>query len=167
MIFRGLKMKKLRIYLDTSVINFLFADDAPDFKRVTEQFFQNCALLYNLYISDLVIMEIDRDPDKEHRQQLMEIIGNNPITILGTDNTDEIELLANKYIQRGVIPKIKLDDALHVAYATVHEMDILLSWNFKHLANINKEIKIQAINIEEGYRYPLRLISPLEVLDEG
>lgn len=159
-------MRKLKIYLDTSVINFLFADDAPDFKRVTEDFFANYSHRYSLNISDIVIMEIDKDPDSKHRKKLMDIIKSHRIHVLGNENADEIQKLAKQYITKGVIPKSKPNDALHIAYATVHEMDILLSWNFKHLANVNKEIKIQAINIQEGYRYPLRLISPLEVFDE-
>jgi hypothetical protein len=50
-----------------------------------------------------------------------------------------------------------------VAYSTVFEMDILLSWNFKHLANINKEKKILIVNKTHGYNYPFRLSNPLEV----
>ena len=46
------------------------------------------------------------------------------------------------------------------------DMDVLLSWNFRHLANLNKEARFLAVNVEEGYRHPLRLVSPLEVLDE-
>lgn len=159
-------MKKLKIYLDTSVINFLFADDAPDFKRATEDFFENYAVHYSLNISDIVIMEIDKDPNFEHRQKLMEIIDSHPINVLGNDNNDGIQRLAKNYIVKGVIPKTKPDDALHIAYATIHEIDVLLSWIFKHLANVNKEIKIQAINVAEGYRCPLRLISPLAVCYE-
>ena len=50
---------------------------------------------------------------------------------------------------------------LHVAYATVHSMDILLSWNFKHIANVRKEELFLAINKEMGYNYPMRIISPM------
>ena len=51
-------MNKLRIYLDTSVVNFLFADDAPDFKRVTVDFFAKHASKYELFASQIVILEI-------------------------------------------------------------------------------------------------------------
>lgn len=159
-------MKKLRLYLDTSVINFLFADDAPDFKQVTLDFFENQTKRYELYISDIVILEIDQDPDEDHKGSLFSIIDRYKITILPDTPIEEIKILAQKYIEKGIIPNPKINDALHVAYATIHNMDILLSWNFKHLANVNKEIKIQLVNIEEGYRYPLRLVSPLEVLND-
>ena len=159
-------MKKLRIYLDTSVINFVFADDAPDFMRATIDFFENYANFYELYISDVVVLEIDRDPDIEHRKELVALLAKHRINMLSHDNVDEIRQLANRYIEKGVLPKRKMEDAMHVAYATVYEMDILLSWNFKHLANVKTEARILAVNVEEGYRYPLRLVSPLEVLHE-
>ncbi len=88
------------------------------------------------------------------------------IKLLPDDNIDEIQQLAQRYLKKGIIPKANMEDAFDVAYATIYEMDVLLSWNFRHLANVNKEMKIQALNIEEGYRYPLRLLSPLEVMDE-
>ncbi len=53
-----------------------------------------------------------------------------------------------------------------MAYATVHQLDILLSWNFKHLANVRREGLIVAANQRAGYSHPLRLLSPLEVEDE-
>ncbi len=159
-------MKKLGIYLDTSVINFLFADDAPDFKQATLDFFENQSEFYELYISDVVILEIDQDPDEDHKTNLFSIIDRYKIIILPDAPIEEIKVLDRKYIEKGIIPGSKINDALHVAYATIYNLDILLSWNFKHLANVNKEIKIQLVNNEEGYRYPLRLVSPLEVLHE-
>lgn len=74
--------------------------------------------------------------------------------------------LAARYIESGVIPRTKPENALHVAYATVCRMDVLLSWNFKHLANIHKEGKVLTVNLAEGYRASLRLVSPLEVEDD-
>lgn len=159
-------MKKLRIYLDTSVINFLFADDAPDFRQVTEEFFALYAGQYELFVSQIVTLEIDRTPDAALRERLLNVIRRYAIAILPDDQGEQIRKLAVAYVKNGVVPSAKMEDALHVAYATVCQIDILLSWNFKHLANINKEAKILAINREKGYHYPLRLLSPLEVENE-
>ena len=159
-------MRKLRIYLDTSVINFVFADDAPDFQRATIEFFEQCGDLYDLYISDVVLEEINQDPNPSHREQLLTVIAQYRVNRLPDDEDDQARNLAALYIEKGVVPPAKLEDAFHVAYATIHEMDILLSWNFRHLANVAKEAKILAINMEEGYWHPLRLVSPLEVLHE-
>jgi hypothetical protein len=60
-------------------------------------------------------------------------------------------------------PIKKISDAFHVAYSTIFEMDILLSLNFKHLANANKEKKILIVNKTHGYNYPFRLANPLEI----
>jgi hypothetical protein len=158
-------MKKLRIYLDTSVVNFLFAEDAPDFRRVTEDFFTRHAQKYELFASEVVLLEILRDPNPPHRQKLLDALRRHPITMLSSD--PEIERLADIYLARGVIPARKREDALHVAHATVRGLDILLSWNFKHLANVRREGLIAAINREEGYGHTLRLLSPLEVEDEN
>jgi predicted nucleic acid-binding protein len=160
-------MRKLRIYLDTSVINFLFADDAPDFRRVTEDFFAQHVSKYELFVSEVVRLEIARTPDAQRRQQLLDVLRHYPITMLANEAQDEVEELADVYLLRGVIPVAKREDALHVAYATVRQMDILLSWNFKHLANVRREALILAVNQAAGYRYPLRLLSPLAVEDES
>ena len=160
-------MKKLRIYLDTSVINFLFADDSPDFQKATVEFFAKYAARYELYVSEIVPVEIRRTADASHRQRLLAVLRQYPIIMLTDVKHDEVEDLADRYLVEGVIPATKREDALHVAYATVHQMDILLSWNFKHLANVRREALIVAVNQAVGYRYPLRLLSPLEVEDES
>lgn len=157
-------MKRLKIYLDTSVINFIYADDAPQFQKATIEFFQNAANIGDLYISNIAIKEIYKTSDLAHRQRLLKVISENPIKLLPSDNEEEINELTKQYILRGVIPASKIDDAFHVAYATLFEMDVLLSWNFRHLANIRREARIQALNLEMGYWHTLRIISPLEAL---
>jgi len=160
-------MKQLRIYLDTSVVNFLFAEDAPDFHRVTVQFFDHYAKRYELFISEIVLLEIMRTKDIVRREALLGVLRQHPISVLPFDPQAEIAALADAYRKQGVIPESKTEDALHVAHATVHEMDILLSWNFKHLANIHREMRIEQVNREHGYMHPLRLVSPMEVEDEN
>ncbi len=158
-------MKKLRIYLDTSVVNFLFAEDAPDFRRVTEDFFALHAQKYDLFASEVVILEILRDPNPQHRRQLLDALRRHPIAMVPSNL--QIERLADLYLAQGIIPAKKREDALHVAHATVHGLDILLSWNFKHLANVRREGLIAVLNQQEGYWHALRLLSPLEVEDEN
>ncbi|MDQ6631273.1 MAG: hypothetical protein M3Y82_05900 [Verrucomicrobiota bacterium] len=119
-----------------------------------------------MHASEVTLLEISRDPNAGHREKLLGVLKRHTVIILPAEPRDEIEGLARKYIERKIIPATKLEDALHVAYAVVHQMDILLSWNFKHLANIRRETLIIAASKQEGYRHPLRLISPLEVEDE-
>ncbi len=82
------------------------------------------------------------------------------------ESNKQIEELANIYISEGIIPEQKLEDALHIAISTVYELDILVSWNYEHLANIKKEENINSINIKNGYTKLLRMITPLEVIGD-
>ena len=90
-----------------------------------------------------------------------------PIALLPIHRRADVERLAEMYLARRALPANKRDDAFHVGYATVFGMDILLSWNFKHLANVRREGLIAEINRAAGYPELLRLLSPLEVEDEN
>jgi hypothetical protein len=160
-------MKLQKVYLDTSVINFLYADDAPDFKKVTEDFFENYVRpkIYEVFVSDIVVKEILKTQDVTKREKLLSVIKDYNLELLELEK--ESERLANVYITEKVIPKNKLEDAQHVGISTVQQMGVLLSWNFKHLANINKKLKIKFINEREGYFYPLDLLTPLELMYEN
>lgn len=160
-------MKKLVIYLDTSVINHLFAADAPDLQAATIEFFENfvSSRRYEIFVSTIVVDEIMKTNNPNKRQVLLDVISKYQLDILIFDNERlEVMDLAKHYIQNGIIPEKKAEDALHIAIATVYEMDVLLSWNFKHMANINKEYAVHTVNFSMGYVKPLRLLTPFEVI---
>lgn len=158
-------MRKLKIYLDTSIINFLFADDAKEYKDITIDFFNNYLNEYDVYISEIVYLEISKTIEINKRNSLLDVIKKYNLEIYDKINS-EIELLANKYVETGIIPENKYEDALHIAFSTYYEFDILLSWNFKHLANIKKQVQINSINKTEGYFKDLNLYNPMEVMYE-
>jgi hypothetical protein len=159
-------MKILKIYLDTSVINFLFAEDAPDFKRVTIDFFEHYVRrkVYHVYVSEVVIREIEQTSDANQKERLLNVIAEYDLRVLPL--TDEANKLALLYLAERILPEKKMDDARHIALTTVNQIDILLSWNFKHLANFNKQLAVKVINEREGYFYPMLLTNPMEVLYE-
>jgi predicted nucleic acid-binding protein len=158
-------MRKLKIYLDTSIISFLYADDSPDYKKATEEFFEEYINQYDVYITDFVIAELDNTRDEELRNKFLNVIRNYHLQVLSIedDQKEFVITLARKYIQAKIIPESKIDDAIHIAICTIYEFDILLSWNFKHIANIKKQIQINTINMQDGYLKELYLINPLEV----
>ncbi|MDR0302615.1 MAG: hypothetical protein LBI04_09935 [Treponema sp.] len=161
-------MKKLKIYLDTSVINFLKVEDSPDYRRDTELFFETIVApgKVETYVSKIVFQEINNTVNLTKRKELLDIFTQYPnikTLIAEENNAVEINSLVESYLDNGIIPKKNIADAFHVAYSTIFEMDILLSWNFKHLANINKEQKILVVNKLNGYNYPFRMANPLEV----
>ena len=162
-------MRKWRVYLDTSVINFLFADDAQAHQAITLEFFDQRLEQFEVFISDVVLFEIGKTQDPGKKAVLFETVRKyNLTTIMVRENKmAEITLLADKYISAGVIPSRKRQDALHIAICTVFEFDVLLSWNFRHLANFQKQVQINALNETSGYLKKLHLLTPLEVMDEN
>jgi len=161
-------MKKSKIYLDTSVINFLFAEDAPEKKEATHDLFDNFikTRVYETYVSDFVLQEIEQTTDQDKKTRLIETIDKYFIDLVELTDFTEINQLASAYLE-SAIPKNKLFDALHIACAVVNSIDYLVSWNYKHLANVNREKKIISINLSKNYSQPFRIITPFELLDYG
>lgn len=157
-------MKIPKLYLETSVWNFYYADDAPEKKEITIRFFDKIkAGAYDVFISDIVLEEIGR-ANEEKRRLLLDVIRNHSPRRLTIG--EEIITLAQKYISESILPLNKVEDAMHSAIATFFEMDALISWNLKHLANLTKMNMINAVNLKEGYLKRLELITPMEVSDE-
>lgn len=160
-------MRKLRVYLDTSVINFLFADDAPEKRDATWAFFDHARRQrVPLMISQMVIDEISRTPDEHKRKVLLNAVYERGLLLLSLNPADEVERLVQSYFESGAIPEGQIGDAMHVACCTVNQIDVLASWNFKHLANVSRERRIMAVNEGCGYVYPLRIVSPEEAITD-
>ena len=155
-------MKILELYLETSVWNFYFADDAPEKQAITKQFFDNSSG-YNIFISHIVSKEIAKAPDKK-RELLINLIDFYQPQEL--EVTNEVLNLAKKYLEEEVLPPKSFFDAIHAAVATVYELDALISWNLKHLASLKRMEQINGVNLKEGYSKKLELITPMEVADE-
>lgn len=154
-------MRKLKLYIETSTWNFFFADDAPREMDITKEFFdlirKGC---YEVYISEVVLDEI-RDAPEIKKNQLLGLVEKcNPIEL---EVTNEAKDLAVKYIEKKIVPEKKENDALHVAIATVSEIDAIVSWNYRHLANLRKAELFNGANLEEGYLKRIEIVTPMEV----
>ncbi|HQO09460.1 MAG TPA: hypothetical protein PLK90_04835 [Clostridiales bacterium] len=163
-------MKKLNIYLDTSVINHLFADDAPEAKLLTIELFDKYIKTkkYNTYISPIVLTEINQTENEDKKVRLISVIKDYDLRILDIEtNKNDIEFIAQGYIEQGILPRKSLMDALHIAVCTYYQIDALISWNYKHMANINRERKVISWNIGEGYTHNMRICTPMEVIYEN
>ena len=157
-------MRQLKLYLETSVWNFYFADDAPEKKEATIEFFYAVRNgIYKIFISDIVIKEIAK-ASSEKRTLLMGLIEKYQPEKLKL--TEEILILANQYLSKMALPPKAIDDSKHAAIASVYEMDALISWNLKHLANLRRMEKINGINLQEGYPKKLEIITPMEVSND-
>lgn len=104
-------MRKLRLYLDTSIINFYFADDAAESMRATREFFDTHVIAseYAVFVSDLVLREIGKARDAAQRERLLEVIRRYSIEIIdSTPVLTEIEILSSAYIDSGIMPVRKV-----------------------------------------------------------
>jgi len=157
-------MKKIKLYLETSVWNFLFADDAPDKKKDTLLFFDEIVNEdYELCVSELVVAEIMRAPEPKRAALLKKIEDYEPEEL---EITSEVDILANKYAAAGFVPNKAYDDLLHVAVATVNNIDFLVSWNLSHIVRARSIIEINKVNVAEGYR-ELKICTVWGVLPDG
>jgi len=156
-------MRKLKLYLETSVWNFVFADDAPEKMEVTKQFFDEIDKgKYEIYISATVIAEIE-DADPKTREKLTNLIKKyNPIKLKGDE---DIESLSKKYIKAGIIPQKYEDDAMHIAFAVVNDLNAIVSWNLKHIVKLKTRIQTNAINLSEGYK-KIEICTPEEAIEK-
>lgn len=79
------------------------------------------------------------------------------------DPTAEMEQLASLYLAQSVVSRTYSDDARHVAVCSVLRFDYLVSWNFRHLVNVEREKRFNAVNLLHGY-HSVRIVSPLELI---
>lgn len=157
-------MRKQHIYLETSVWNFLFAEDAPRKRDITLKLFQEIEdRKYEIYVSEMVITEMEDTEDDEKRQHLLNAVKKySPIELTGKE--DDVSELVEKYLKGGVVPEKFKDDALHIAFAVVHNLDVIVSWNLRHIVKLNTRIKVNAINKLEGCK-EIEICTPEEVIE--
>ncbi len=150
-------MKKLRVYLDTSIIGGVFDDEFMDatkqlFKEIKNGYFLPC-------ISTVVHKEIEKAPQKVI-DFFLELL---PICEV-LDITEDCLVLRDEYLKNNIVTPKYTDDALHVATASVSKCDIIVSWNFKHIVHFDKIALYNAINRINGYK-DIFINSPSEVID--
>ena len=151
-----------RIYIETTIPSFYHTLRTDDESRVrqkwTRQWWNEYADEFILTSSVAVIEELS-EGTSEKTQQRLDLLKD--VELLSI--TDEIELIARIYIERLIIPTDPSRDALHLAVASFHNVDALLTWNCKHLANANKINLIRQINQELSLPTP-ELTTPLNYL---
>jgi rRNA-processing protein FCF1 len=157
-------MRKSKLYLETPVWNFCFAEDAPEKQAATLQFFERVKQdTYDIFISDVVFQEFDQAAE-EKRELLYRLIADYQPTELKISAA--VVQLADQYLVHQVLPATAEADSKHAAVATVYELEALISWNLKHLANLKQREKINGVNLTQGYAKKLELLTPLEVIND-
>ena len=146
-----------RIYIDTSVVGGYFDEE---FRETTELFFQQFQAGDFLFVvSDLLDLELLNAPPR-----VRDLLSNyRPDFFERVAFTEEAETLANQYIAEKVVGKTSLIDCRHIALATLSRVDVLASWNFKHIVNIQRINGYNSVNLRLGYQM-LEIRSPKDLL---
>ncbi len=149
-------MKTPRVYTDTSVIGGCFDNE---FAQWSNGLIEDFRLgVFRLVLSEVVAAEIEPAPN-EVIQKYAELTTFSPEFV---EVSNEAIALANAYLEHTILDERYLRDMLHIAIATVAEVDVLTSWNFKHIVHYDKIRLFNAVNIEMGYK-PLQILSPREL----
>jgi predicted nucleic acid-binding protein len=138
-------MKRQRIYIDTSIVGGFFDEK---FEKETKLLFQRLENKEVIFVtSDLLFKELEKAPpsvkyllENYNKQSLETVIA-----------TDEVGELAEKYIEEKVVGRTSLDDCKHIALATINKVDVLASWNFKHIVNLERIKGYNGVNLKMGY----------------
>lgn len=150
--------RKIRVYLDTSVISALFDERNPERKSLTESFFKEIES-FEAYISEITVIEVERTPDSGLQNKMKERISQ----FLRLSLTDDVEWLAKEYVSYHAVPEGYPEDAYHIAIAVINEMDYLLSWNFKHIVSRRAKDIVRMVNTLNRLRH-IEITTPAELL---
>ncbi len=139
--------RKLRVYLENSLIGMYFQDEVPHLKEMTREFWRDVLPAFDAFVSQVVLGEISATKQDELRDAMDKLVGG--FEVLST--TREAVELADVYLSRRRMPRA---DALHLAVASLCEMDYLVTCNLRHLYRRGTQEMIQEVNSR------LRILTP-------
>ena len=153
-------MRRQRIYIDTSIVGGFFDEE---FEKETKLLFKR---LENKEII-FVISEVLTDELEDAPERVRTLLNNYSDDYFEkVPLTDEARELANKYIAENVVGKTSLDDCRHIAIATINNVDVLASWNFKHIVNLSRIRAYNGVNLKNDYKI-LEIRNPKELIYYG
>jgi len=149
---------KQRIYIDTSVVGGYFDEE---FKEVTIKLFErlnNNEIIF--VVSDLLDLELINAPQQVREHLLQYSVDK----FQRVELTEEAIKLAETYIDEKVVGRTSLEDCRHIAMATIHKVDVLASWNFKHIVNLDRIKGYNSVNLRLGYSM-IEIRSPKDLVN--
>jgi hypothetical protein len=151
---------KQRIYIDTSVVGGYYDEE---FKEATIQLFERLDKHEVIFVvSDLLDLELINAPQLV-REHLLKYSADK---FQRVELTKEAVILADTYIDEKVVGSTSLEDCRHIALATIHKVDVLASWNFKHIVNLQRIKGYNSVNVRLGYSM-LEIRSPKDLVNYG
>jgi len=150
-------MKKLKIFLDTSVYSARFDSRDPNRQKLTQDFWDTIGY-YDVYYSEINTEEISAVSDEDLKKKMKDLLKNGKNIKI----TTEVKKLTQVYTDEGLIPEKYENDTLLIALTSVYSLDILVSWNFKHLVKRKTRIGVNLINLKNGYK-SIEILAPPEL----
>jgi predicted nucleic acid-binding protein len=146
-----------RIYIDTSVVGGYFDEEfAEDTRKLFDRLEKKDIVFV---VSDLLDLELTYAPEK-----VKQLLHNySPENFERVNLSQEAIELANTYIVEKVVGRTSLEDCRHIALATISKVDVLASWNFKHIVNLERIRGYNSVNLRKGYQI-LEIRSPKDLL---
>ncbi|PSB34828.1 type II toxin-antitoxin system VapC family toxin [Chlorogloea sp. CCALA 695] len=151
------------VYIETSILGYLTARSTRNLilaanMEVTKEWWESRRSGFTLYISQVVLDEVIRG-DAEIAVKRLEMLNGLPLVELN----QAVRNLSVQFLLRSNLPAKASDDAVHIAAATVHRLDYLLTWNCKHIANAQIQRKLAEVSLDFGYQLPV-ICTPYELL---
>jgi hypothetical protein len=155
---------KEKLYLETTVVSYYTSRPSNDVmvlarQRITEQWWAQALARFDFFISETVLEEAaDGNPEMARRR--LSAIKSFPLLDIDT----EVMRVYDIYVARLRIPRRALRDAVHLAVASVHSMDYLVTWNCAHIANGETIRKLMQVNNDLGVSIPV-IVTPEELME--
>ena len=151
-------MMQRKIYIDTSIVGGYFDDE---FEEETKALFARLEKKEIIFVvSSVLRQELSKAP--EYVRTLIDKYDKGNFEYV--ELTSEAIELADKYIAEKVVGKASVDDCRHIAIATINKIDVLASWNFKHIVNLDKIKGYNGVNLKNGYAI-IEIRNPRELLN--
>jgi len=153
-------MKKDRIYIDTSIVGGFFDVEFDIETKLLFKRLENREVIF--VVSDLLDIELERAPDRvknllyQYPDDFFE-----RVTL-----TLEAKELGEQYVKENVVGQTSIEDCYHIAMATINNVDVLASWNFKHIVNFTRIKGYNAVNLKNGYNL-LEIRNPKDLIEYG
>ena len=156
--------KKPLVYLETSIVSYLTSRPSRDLvsaarQEMTHEWWEQ-RKQYDIFVSELVVEEA-QEGNAEAAARRVELIDQLPLL----ETSREALSLAEGLLEKNAVPPQAPRDALHIGIATAHDVDLLLTWNFRHIANAWKREAIRKSLESSGYRAPV-IATPEDLLEE-
>ncbi|GHS96010.1 hypothetical protein AGMMS50276_13670 [Synergistales bacterium] len=155
-------INNLRLYIETTVFNYYFDEDRDGHADTVQLFEAIGAGEFEAYTSRYATDELMEAPEPK-RSNMLALVDKYGLTSLETN--DESNRMADLYIQKGIIPLKYRRDAAHIAIASIHGLDCVVSYNFQHINRSRTKLLTGRVNYEEGYK-GIFIFTAKEVLED-